>query len=171
MTDRREAKINEEFVKNMDKMVDLEEFLIKDFVTEIDSSLNSWMLKIRGAVKTNPEIEQLKKTRELLGNVQEEMGEGHTELDRKQKLTIAAKSTTSLSAVNDTLEQFDRMRLMHGWLRKRKAAGRKMPQTQGEAQHLLQADIKSGDPNKIDKAWLMKQKNEYKRKVMKGRRS
>ena len=49
--------------------------------------------------------------------------------------------------INETIQQFDRMSVMHSWLRDRHMKGGHMPQTQAECQLLIQTDMAKGKAN------------------------
>ena len=169
MMEKGKRDQDNEFVKNMEKMVAKDGFTIADFIEELDLSLNSWKVKITGAVTTNPEIVALKRTRALLDAMGMEMPEGgYVELDRKQKLVVAARSGQTVEEINKLNEQFSRMRVMQAWLRKRHLDGQRLPGTQAEAQQMLQSDIAQGNSRYIDKKWLAEQKKSAGRKM--GRR-
>jgi hypothetical protein len=154
----------------MKKMCDTEVYLIKDFITELDSGLNTWGVKIRAALTKSEEVEGLKKSRNLLAAIEKQMPIGeYAELDRRQKLTVAVETSTSVEEINQTIDQFDRMRLMHGWLRNRRKLGRRLPGSQAESEVMLGADIRSGEKGLIDSGWVAKQKQIQKKKQQKRR--
>jgi len=126
-------------------MIQKESFGINDFRDEIEVGLSSWRAKAAGIVGSNKEVESLKETKKMLDAMALEMPGGKwIELGRMAKLRVEARTGKTPTEINSCIVQFERMAVMHAWLRARDKKGAHMPKTQAECQTLIQIDMASG---------------------------
>lgn len=171
MSHRNIRKQQEDFVKEVDKLVNQPHFTLKSFAKDVDDHLNTWKIKVSGALTDSEEVKQLKKMKGMLDAINEvSKGKDVTKMGRRDKLKITAMSGSDPKDINDTIDAFSRMKTMHSWLRKRKDAGQKMPETQEDAQRLMTLDMKAGDNNTgASKRYMNTMKKQASRRSGRGR--
>ena len=127
----------------MDKMLTSKSFTLKTFISDIDSSLSSWQVKMSGVTGGSKEVNALKDMKGTLEAIHEVVGnKSLTKLERREKLMITAKSGKGMPEINEVIESFRRMKTMHSWMKGRKARGDRMPSNQDEAQEMIINDRK-----------------------------
>ncbi|GMI36386.1 hypothetical protein TrRE_jg11936 [Triparma retinervis] len=145
LQDRKERQETDKFKEEMEKMLKSKSFTLKTFISDIDSSLSSWQVKLSGVTGGSKEVKALKDMKATLEAIHGAVGNKSLfKLGRREKLLITAKSGKSMPEINEVIESFRRMKTMHSWMRERKERGDRMPSNQDEAQEMMMIDMKKG---------------------------
>jgi len=114
------------------------------FADEIDETLSSWQTKIPGASRTR-EIQTAKETQIVVKGILDHMGEDVTagdiaKLDRRQKLKLSIACKKPMDEIDNVLQSFRQMEIMHRILRYRKENGIAMPTDEDGLKLAMQQD-------------------------------
>ena len=125
-------------------MAHKETWTIGDMKSELDEVVKSWKVKIP-VISDNKESKMAKQMHKTLTGIIKVMGEDATgemleQMTRTEKLKASLEGETTVEDINGIIVQFQTMDIMHRILRKRKAEGKKIPETADAIQAIMQAE-------------------------------
>jgi len=173
MVERNEEKAKENFSKEMEKMLNTDKFDLSHFISELDVGLSSWRAKAANLTGSNEDLKQLQDTKAMLESIQQVVGNKALNgrvLDRRSKIKIAAKAGKNVNDINVAVDSFMKMQSMHKWLKERQARGDPLPQSQEEAQQLMQMDMQNGKMGEESNESYIKQMKKKQKRLASKRR-
>ena len=144
LAERAQTKKAAKLVDQVSLMANSPTWTIKMFADEIDETLSSWTTKIPGAGKT-AELQAAKESQKVVKAIMEQLGDNITagdlsKLDRKQKLKLAIACQKPMGDLDNVLNSFTQMDIMHRILRYRKENGMNMPTDESGLKLAMQQD-------------------------------
>jgi len=133
-------------------LVKLEKYTLQNFYEGLKagidkSGMEGWRKHMPG-VKSNPAYEEMQMSMAVLGAIPQELRDNPKLLKADAKVKIAKHSGRTVTEINKILGRFDEAKVLHGWLRKRVAANKPIPATQGDVMKMAM-EPDSGFPKKM----------------------
>mmetsp|Transcript_2047 Transcript_2047/g.2738 ORF Transcript_2047/g.2738 Transcript_2047/m.2738 type:complete len:256 (-) Transcript_2047:174-941(-) len=138
---RQERKREEKTMEQMKKLAQLETWNLSAFAGQMEEATSDWKTKIPG-MSNLEQVKLAKETKRVLDLMISTLGantcpEDMRNLGRKDKLKLAVACEIPLSDINQMIEQFENMEVMHSVLRNQYEKGKKIPSTEKEARALV----------------------------------
>lgn len=144
LAERQDRKKEEKMAEQMQKLSQLEKLTLGAFVEQMSTATDDWKTKIPG-MSNLEQVKMIKETKRILDKMVNELGAGISSeemdnLDRKDKLKVAVKAQIPVSDINQMIQQFKNMELMHSVLKYRKEKGKKIPNSERELRTVMLQD-------------------------------
>jgi len=169
---RQETKEEEKYKKKIKDMTSKETWTIGDMKEELDEVVKDWKAKMP-VISNNKETKMAKQMHKTLTGIVNVMGKDATgemleEMTRAEKLKASLEGEATVEDVNGMIFQFQTMTIMHRVLRKRKAEGKKIPETAEAMQAVMQAEgsqvLSKSQKDKMKKNSMRMMKNAMRRR-------
>ena len=144
MTERQDRNKEKKMMEQLHKVSQLDQFTLHAFAEQIAATTDDWKTKIPGMQQMD-QVKMAKETKRILGIMVNELGEGMTadqldNLGRKEKLRVAVKADIPVSDINQMVEQFKHMDIMHSILKFRRRQGKELPASEKELRTIMVQD-------------------------------
>lgn len=172
MESRRERKEQENYMEQMERLSNMEKLTLEKYKEELNRGLDSWGAKLSfGQTK---EIQLAKEVVACINCFIDVIGKDATaedliDMDRLQRLKVAAASKKSLEDIKIMISQVQNMDLMQRTLRKRKAEGKPIPPDAQAMQAAIKKDALSV-MSKSQKEMMMKRQMELGKRMARRKR-
>jgi len=129
---------DDQFRQQVADLLRMEKFTLQEFHESMKgvvekSGLDGWKKHVPG-VKSNDNYQQMMKMMEVMDAIPPELRATPDKIKATERARIAKGSgdKVKVADINQLLKQFQELKSLHTWLRKRAAAGKKIPQSMSE---------------------------------------